>query len=386
MVNTRAKFKKSGSLIGSNDDILTEILRRLPAKAILRFKSVSKHWLSLLSHSHFTSLYSKRVISPGLFVRDFYVPFDAEKQKFPPFRSLDFYPDLCGIKIVQSCNGLFLCCSAKGNERSRKYYVFNPTTKQFAVIPSVPGGQDVRKTICFTGLGYHQRKCVHFKVVCIRNVMPNGELFQIQVYSSNLGKWKIINESFNAPYYTPYRYAVYWNGAIHWAPSYLNPSYFNLDKEKLQTLPLPEEVTQYKDYRDGSMPLYFGESRGHLHLVENAPGDKSLHLNVYEMLSDHSGWFVKYQVDFHELPTTYPEMIQNQENPSSPHYYKFEVFDVVRGEKEQDSFMVVRIAGKIIRYNITDKSFKQIYNLDNIFCGKIGSFMVHRYTESLTSF
>ncbi|KAI7755818.1 hypothetical protein M8C21_024009 [Ambrosia artemisiifolia] len=43
-----------GSLIGSNDDLLTQILLRLPAASILRFKSVSKHWLWLLSYKHFT--------------------------------------------------------------------------------------------------------------------------------------------------------------------------------------------------------------------------------------------------------------------------------------------------------------------------------------------
>ncbi|XP_022018537.1 uncharacterized protein LOC110918539 [Helianthus annuus] len=74
MVDTRAQTKKMhdacfphasmedsnhqstepGAIIGSNDDLLTEILLRLPAPSILRFKSVSKHWLLLLSQIHFT--------------------------------------------------------------------------------------------------------------------------------------------------------------------------------------------------------------------------------------------------------------------------------------------------------------------------------------------
>ncbi|KAK9051341.1 hypothetical protein SSX86_027968 [Deinandra increscens subsp. villosa] len=44
----------SGALIGSNDDLVTEILLRLPVTSILRFKSVSKHWRWLLSHRSFT--------------------------------------------------------------------------------------------------------------------------------------------------------------------------------------------------------------------------------------------------------------------------------------------------------------------------------------------
>ncbi|GKG56334.1 hypothetical protein Tco_0577409, partial [Tanacetum coccineum] len=44
-----------------------------------------------------------------------------------------------------------------------------------------------------------------------------------------------------------------------------------------------------------------------LELVEFAHPEKHLHLNVYEMLCDRSGWFVKYQVELDELSITYPE-------------------------------------------------------------------------------
>ncbi|XP_076906681.1 F-box protein At5g07610-like [Bidens hawaiensis] len=398
MVNTRAKIQKTkttrkacfsqasiedpdhqstraGALIGSNDDILTEILQRLPATSILQFKSVSKHWLWLLSQRRFTLRYDNLSKSPGLFVRNTYIPFDAENQN-PPFHSLDFCFDPCGIRILQSCNGLLLCCSDRGNQRARKYYVFNPTTKQFALIPSVPGGQNVRRTIRFMGLAYHQTNCVHYKVVCIRNAEVNGELFQIQIYSSDTGKWKISSESFSDNYYTLLCCGVYWNGAIHWAPSSRNPLYLKVEDERLQKLPLPVQVESSGGYYDGLIPKYFGESRGHLHLVETADSENRLHLNVYEMMNDHSGWFVKFQVELDELPGAFPEMTHS--------YYEFDVFDVVRGEKDEDTFMVVRIPGKLIRYNVHDKSFKQILNLDNYYRG--GDSHVHRYTEAITYF
>ncbi|KAL9409366.1 hypothetical protein AB3S75_047707 [Citrus x aurantiifolia] len=40
-------------VIGNLDDLLTEILLRLPIKSLLKFKSVSKHWLSLISNPVF---------------------------------------------------------------------------------------------------------------------------------------------------------------------------------------------------------------------------------------------------------------------------------------------------------------------------------------------
>ena len=114
--------------------------------------------------------------------------------------------------------------------------------------------------------------------------------------------------------------------------------------------------------------------------------ENRLQLNVYEMLSGHSGWFLKYQVELDELPVAYPEFNHEYLPPSSPHYYEFEVLDVVRGENEEDTFIVVRIPGKIIRYNVFDKSFNQIYDISKVFYGYIGNSEVHRYTEAITYF
>ncbi|KAI3756925.1 hypothetical protein L6452_04457 [Arctium lappa] len=411
MVNTRAKTKRirntlqlriskskgsmadhqptmSATLVASNDDLITQILRRLPVTSILQFKSVSKHWRSLLSHRRFTLLYDRLPVTPGLFLRNIYVPFDEENRSTPPFRSLDFCLDLCGIRIVQSCNGLLLCCSDRGHMRARKYYVFNPTTKQFAIVPSVPGGMDVRKTIRFMGLAFHQTDCPHYKVICIHRAKPDEDLFQIQIYSSETGKWKISDQTFSAPYYTSFTAGVYWNQAIYWAPSCINPSYFKLDVEQLQKLPLPMQVTSSGGYQEGAIPHYFGECRGHLHLVERHDHDENrLNLNVYEMKSDHSGWFVKYQVELDELPLAYPEMMHSYLHPSNPYYYEFQVLDVVRGEeKEEETFMVVGIPGKVIRFNLKDKSFKQIFDLTNIIYGRFGHSEVHRYIQTLSSF
>ncbi|KAF5761817.1 putative F-box domain-containing protein [Helianthus annuus] len=56
MVHTRAQTKKMlhASISRFNDDLFTEILLRLPAASIFRFKSVSKHWRLLLSQKYFT--------------------------------------------------------------------------------------------------------------------------------------------------------------------------------------------------------------------------------------------------------------------------------------------------------------------------------------------
>uniref|UniRef100_A0A251S6K2 Putative F-box domain-containing protein n=1 Tax=Helianthus annuus TaxID=4232 RepID=A0A251S6K2_HELAN len=316
---------QSGAVVGSNDTLLTDILLRLPVTSILRFKSVSKHWYSLLGQKHFTHRYDTHSKSPGVFARDKYIPFDAEDPNTPPVDTLSSYIDsFTSVRVLQSCNGLLLCCTdqwPKIRKSGHKYYVFNPTTKQLALIPSVLGGLKARKTIRFMGLAFHQTDCAHYKVVCIRNVLSYVESYQVQVYSSDTREWKISTESFSA-----------------------------------------------------TKPVFFG----HLHLILHMDrGDDSLLLNVYEMLSDHSGWFVKYQVQLGELLGAFPEMVSEDR-------YDFKVIDVVRGEEEGDSFVVLKTSKRIITYNVHDKSFKLVLS----FAGHSyeGSLVFHRYTETLSLF
>ncbi|XP_076954199.1 F-box protein At5g07610-like [Bidens hawaiensis] len=396
MVSTRAKIRKtrnalknyhpketttdsdhqltsSAERIGSNDDLLTEVLHRLPVTSILQYKSVSKHWWWLLGHRSFTLRYDKFLISPGIFVHNKYVPYDVEDRSPPPFRSLDFCPDLNGIKIIQSCNGLLLCCSDRGHARDNKYYVFNPTTKQFAIIPSVPGDDGARKTIRFMGLAFHQTTCTRFKVVCI---LGGAGIFVIQIYYSETGKWKTTNSSFSEEFYMPFGSGVYWNEAIHWNPFGRNPLYFDLNLEQLKTLPLPLPVQLY-------LPKYFGESRGHLHMVKTTIHESLIHLTVFEMLGDHSGWVVKYRVDDDDL-NGYPGMIRSFPRDR---YCGFKVIDIFRGEKEEDTFLLLKFARAIIRYDVLEKSFKWLTNMPTDFeVGRHWRREIHPYIQCLTSF
>ncbi|XP_076928919.1 F-box protein At5g07610-like [Bidens hawaiensis] len=196
----------------------------------------------------------------------------------PPTYRFSLYIDFSSFRvtIMQSCNGLLLC-SAFRNHAS-EYYVFNPTTKQLAFIPPLPN------LIWSMALAFHPTHCVHYKVVSVCRLKPRKNMFQIQVYSSDTRTWKICVESFSAQKISKYRDPVYCNGAVYWAPEYCTGSNFvcfKLDAEQLQMLPLPVEKMSY-----GTSILYFGESRGHLHLIVNTTGKYVF--NVYEMPTDHS--------------------------------------------------------------------------------------------------
>ncbi|XP_076950268.1 F-box protein At5g07610-like [Bidens hawaiensis] len=368
---------QSGAFIGSNDDLLTKILIRLPVTSIDRFKSVCKHGRSLLTNSHLTRRYDNLLKTPGIFAGNTYVPFEVEN-------SLDFYFNLSGVKIVQSCNGLLLCSTIHND--AREFFVLNPTTKQLEIIPLVPGGHNVM------ALAFHHTDCIHYKVVCIRALETDEDLIQIQVYSSDTRKWKICIESFSSQkpkFHNP----VYWNGAVNWIPAPFNRSsnflYFKLDGEQLQMLPLPKGKGTVSDK---ILTMYVGESRGHLHLILLVDREEDILLvNVYEMLRNHSGWFVKYRLQLDELLSVFPSLkfryLSRDDfgNYLYPYRCVFHVVDVIRGEKEEETFLVLFTPWKLIRYNVHDKSLKELYIDKNESCEyELPS--VHRYIKTLSSF
>ncbi|KAK2653420.1 hypothetical protein Ddye_013276 [Dipteronia dyeriana] len=82
----------------ADDDLLTGILICLPSKSLPRFKSVSKHWRSLVSGPHFSlRLYPDTHLVSGiilhrssLLIKHDFVPLIDDKTTIPPFKSLKF--------------------------------------------------------------------------------------------------------------------------------------------------------------------------------------------------------------------------------------------------------------------------------------------------------
>ncbi|KAL7193646.1 hypothetical protein ACSBR2_025285 [Camellia fascicularis] len=130
-------------LIGSNVDILTEILTRVPAKFVIRFKCVSKDWFSLISNSPFSRNHSNRhpsALFSGLFINPV-TSFDDDKVKSVSLhgqhQSLSTSSLLDGVgygsgtfRIEDSCKGLLLCLNGP-----TCFIVCNPTTQKYTVLP-----------------------------------------------------------------------------------------------------------------------------------------------------------------------------------------------------------------------------------------------------------
>ncbi|KAK9292584.1 hypothetical protein L1049_020558 [Liquidambar formosana] len=362
--------------ITSNDDLLTEILRRLPLKSLLKFKSVSKPWLSLICNPHFSRRRNPNSIS-GLFLQRYtpdgcfvdpkfdFVPLDDCKPELAPFRSLPFVDGRSGIRLVHSCNGLLCCFTLGVNVFDRRYYIYNPTTRQYTQLHNIRNCDRPQSAVMGVNLAFDPSKSPHYKVVCVLGFEDGGDYSinsdcQIKIYSSETRLWKISGGVFSANRNIDFNQGVFWNGALHWICCYHGPSLcFDVDQERLREIPMPPIPEFFQ-----SEIRYFGESRDHLHIVA-IRGPRLKKFDVYEMRRDYSEWFVKYHVDLDSLTTSLPEMVvQSFINP--PHYYEFGILCLLRGETDEESYLVLHVPGKAIRYNLKDQSYEKLCDVEDI--------------------
>ncbi|XP_071707918.1 F-box protein At5g07610-like [Rutidosis leptorrhynchoides] len=284
--------------IGYCDDLVTEIMLRLPVISLLRFKSVSKSWYSLISHPTFNQLFLKRNPNPppsGLYAIDkntlkqdhYFIPFDVENRSIAPNNTLNFAPDDKGTtRIVHSCNGLMLCCRDYYDHKLGftfiNRYVYNPTINQFNRLPK----HEIFNTNynCGMTLVFDPSKSPYYKIVSVNNVWMGK--YSIGIYDSQTCTWKASSCRCNYAYAFYSRMdsgpGVYWNNAVHWHKK-RNFIYYNLDDEVVRT-----QLTSFLFANSNNM----FESRDHLLLVER-DSSISWKLKIHELKRDYSEWFVK---------------------------------------------------------------------------------------------
>ncbi|KAL3650086.1 hypothetical protein CASFOL_006489 [Castilleja foliolosa] len=361
----------SAQIVASIDDLLTEIFLRLPMKSLCRFKLVSKNWDSIISDPGFSLLRNPNPnpavglilsVSKGPYAK--VLSFD--KSTNPQIRTLlDNFPNPFPCQILSSCNGLLLISSTKGTYNCgypvRHYLICNPTTSKYFRLPESVGWLDCYRT----DLAFDPSRSPHYKVVCTRELLRNKmeyqyqSQYQLEVYSSETGCWRNFGRPLSG--HVNFSSGVYWNGAIHWISNYLSRKslYIKLDDddddETLYVMPTPP--------RTGPSNYYFGESCGHLHYIQGHMDVNVMEFNVLEMSPDYSEWFVKYKIDKVNFPCR-----------------NLKICSLVRGKKDEDSFLVFKFPEEFVRYNIADRTSETICKLD-----ESKSDQCFQYIESLCS-
>nr|GEW75387.1 F-box protein At5g07610-like [Tanacetum cinerariifolium] len=174
----------------SNNDIITEILLKLPILSLVLFKSVSKHWYSLIKEANITFRPNLDPLS-GLFLKKIsyknycesfsydFVPLDI---RISIYRSsllatnFTFGPEVPhksdDVEILDSCNGLLLC-----RTYSSKLYEYNPSiTNMFKVLPQ-PNNVTYYCNSIYGGLrmAFDPTKSPHYKVIYAKVVFDDPD-------------------------------------------------------------------------------------------------------------------------------------------------------------------------------------------------------------------
>ncbi|KAF9614357.1 hypothetical protein IFM89_018110 [Coptis chinensis] len=237
-------------------EVLVDILRRVPALSLAKFKCVSKHWCSLIHDPSFVSSNLTLAREEGMgFIQIF------DKENCFRYYSIDQHGLAKELRLTNnmsyhnsaSCNGL-LCLRERASNFLRLY---NPVTGETIPIP-VPIPQQKRKIagIFNLGLGFnpHSRK---YKVVCFTECRPNS----LEVYTIGSGghnTWKSIN-------YPPrfsidhFKKPIYANGNLCWEWNSCSPGLrtgytqlrliaFNLADEQFRVIMGPNINLRHENY------------------------------------------------------------------------------------------------------------------------------------------
>ncbi|KAL3649788.1 hypothetical protein CASFOL_006191 [Castilleja foliolosa] len=358
----------SAQIVASIDDLLIQIIKRLPFKKLVQLKLVSKYWNSLLLDPNRCLLRNRPVVgfifgchNIGQYGTSWHTIFlDKSISKTiqnmpPPTNDYSLYPD---YKILHSCNGLLVLYNMSLKKGNQKCYIYNPTTRKHIQLP-LPKAAEYHSIIGMY-LAFDPSKSPHYRVVCVLKII--FDLSWLEIYSPETGLWRDGGVLFEENKYFDCTDGVYWNGAIHWVKLGTEPREFVYLNPYCDQTP---KVFPSPPLRDGSYykrnDYSFGESCDHLHFVDAYRTlDKFI---VYEMKRDYSEWFVRYNVDL-------PEMKMDYSGDSQWMYehlcrYSDRRYIVVRGKNDDDSFLVIANNKRIVRYNFEQKTCETLCDFDS---------------------
>ncbi|CAM0875983.1 unnamed protein product [Alopecurus aequalis] len=178
------------------DDLVVEILSRLPLKSFCRFKCVCKCWLAFSSDPHHRQ---KLPITPtGLLYQRCEYRSTIHLARFPSSdreidTSLDFVPCYDHLRLMACTNGLLLCCY----EGFSSYFpdislsvVCNPATQEWMALPPTQPANDTTHhlVLCFDPLWSE-----HFYVFRIWKRYPSHTgvhpINEVEIFSSQDFAW-----------------------------------------------------------------------------------------------------------------------------------------------------------------------------------------------------
>ncbi|KAL7582495.1 hypothetical protein Lser_V15G44343 [Lactuca serriola] len=237
------------------DEIVKEILSRIPVKSLLQFRCVSKHWKELITGTHFIKSHLKNALSSSTQHRILlptsplmslnYNNINESLQLDSPFPN-----PKTSIKILGSCNGLV--CLIDG---TRDIIIYNPSTRRhFKPFQSPQQVLHCSNRIEFVyGFGCGSKNPNDMKVVRFPRFARDSGYNKHKVRDKLTSSWR--SGSVSSRYDFIDTVGTFLNGVLHWlaygsgnGDDYRLVASFDLSEETFLEICLPPQ--------DSSLPCY----------------------------------------------------------------------------------------------------------------------------------
>ncbi|CAN6330706.1 unnamed protein product [Urochloa humidicola] len=290
------------------DELIIEILARLPAKSLCRFSCVSRAWRTLISDPANRRRFAQTL--SGLF-------FSRPDGSRPPwgFAGLSAFP-LLGVdtalsflgptceemELVDSCNGLLLV-RFKGIPDSPSppfYVVCNPATGEWVTLPQ-PNHSPLLigdMNTCSAALGFDTAASSNFHVFqLVQDFHYDYFVGAVEIYSSETDKWVLRESGWSEDEFIHFTgQMTYFNGFLHFC--IISNAVASVDTEGQAwrvSRVLPDAIRGYC--------TSVGHSKGHLlYLYDNVWKNDAMSIYILE---DHDSeewvWTFKHSISKPDL-------------------------------------------------------------------------------------
>ncbi|RCV44199.1 hypothetical protein SETIT_9G354900v2 [Setaria italica] len=300
--------KRASATADLTDDLIVEILSRLPAKSICRFKCVSWHWYGLITNPEHRKKIPQTL--SGFFYRSYKLNHEKDMVIFPDFvgimgdeeqpfsdPSLTF---ITGYKLIIPkicCNGLLFCLCWKVYPRDESdYVVCNPATEKWVVLPE-SGDESIALVYCF---GFDPAISPYFYVFQITDEDDDyGYIDGVNIYSPETGAWSRNKNGWGNELHLVDRGAVFLNGMLHLLTYDFKILAVDTQGKRWRTIPLLETMTVSCFWKGPE--AFIGQSQGLLYYINMRAGDTSK-LSVWILEGYDSGeWIFKYSINTSQI-------------------------------------------------------------------------------------
>ncbi|CAJ1941296.1 unnamed protein product [Sphenostylis stenocarpa] len=311
-----SKVQKVKEVVVLPLELITQILLRLPVKSLVRFKSVCKSWLTLISDPHFTKMHfelaaapaqrlmliSGRALAPKVLSLDMNASLNNYSAYVELKVSCAAFPSTF-VRIGGSCRGFLLL------DCFRHLCLWNPSTgihKQVSYSRMATNG-DILFSM-FRGFGYDPLTDDYLVVQLLDRLGKPGNL--AEVFSVRANKWKKVEAIDMMFMPTGSRFSqnmcgLLLNNCIHWLtyciklPMILSVIFaYDLTERRFLEIPLPVD---FDDNKLHSRVLR--ELAGFLNLCATVEWNYSLEIWVMKEYKVQSSWTKTIVVSLDHLPT-----------------------------------------------------------------------------------